>query len=203
MTTTITTARRLAPLSLDQIGPTDRALLAGSFPTADRFLRDAGDELPLPNVLGLFAHHPQLTAPFLALNATLSSATVLPLRDRELLILRVSWRTQCAYEWGQHARLSRDAGLTDDERNGVALAVEAYPWSARDRALITATDELLSAHVIADGTWAELTTYLDERQLLEVLFIVGTYLSLALVMNSVGLAPDPGSDTALPIPSEA
>jgi alkylhydroperoxidase family enzyme len=41
----------------------------------------------------------------------------------------------------------------------------------------------------------------DEQQLLELLFVVGSYLCLALVLNSAGLEPDQPSGngpTALP-----
>ena len=33
-------------------------------------------------------------------------------RHRELLILRVAWRTHSGYEWAQHSRMGADAGLT-------------------------------------------------------------------------------------------
>jgi 4-carboxymuconolactone decarboxylase len=44
--------------------------------------------------------------------------------------------------------------------------------------------------VIGDLTWAALEQVLDVRQLLEVPFVVGTYLCLAMVFNSVALEPD-------------
>ena len=60
-----------------------------------------------------------------------------------------------------------------------------------DGTLLHATDELLDDHCVSDATWAELATHLDERQLVEVVFAVGTYTCLAMAFNSFGLELDP------------
>ena len=44
---------------------------------------------------------------------------------------------------------------------------------------------------ISDETWARLAEHLDERQLIEVVFTVGTYTCLAMAFNSFGLQLDP------------
>ena len=49
----------------------------------------------------------------------------LPARVREVVILRVAWRTGSVYEWGQHVRIGRDSGLDDDEIAGLATEAAA------------------------------------------------------------------------------
>lgn len=191
------TAPRVAPLPLDRWSDAQRALMSGRMASADRFLADESAP-PLPNILGLFAHHPAVAGPWLAMSSALNDAALLSARDRELVILRVSWRTACAYEWGQHVRMGRAAGLTDRELSDVSGELDAGSWSERDRTLLSAADQLVIAHQVDDATWARLGAHLDLQQTVELLFVVGSYVALALVLNAVRLAPDAGSDTPVP-----
>lgn len=180
------------------LAPEGRALLRGRLAAADRYLADGPDAPPLPGILGLFGHHPALAARWLEWNAGLLEAPSLDPRDRELLILRVGWRAQCRYEWAQHVGLAQRAGLTAEQVAAVAGEGDdgggADPWSERDRLLLAAVDQMVAEHRVGDATWWGLTAHFDEPQLLELLFVVGSYLCLALVLNSVDLAPDPGTD---------
>src|SRR5262249_38957663 len=67
-------------------------------------------------------------------------------------------------------------------------------WTDHQRNLLRAADQLLDDHVIDDGTWERLAAQLDERQLLELTFVVGSYACLAMVLNSAGLEPPAGPD---------
>jgi len=196
-TTPTPEAPRLAPVTAARLGPEGRELLKGRLTAADRYLSGGPEAPPMPAILGLLGHHPTLAANWLAWNAGLLEAPVLDPRDRELLVLRVGWRAQCRYEWAQHVRMALDAGLTPEQVAAVAGgddASGAHTWSERDRHLLAAADQMVVDHRVDDATWRGLAARFDEAQLLEVLFVVGSYLCLALVLNSVGLVPDPGTD---------
>lgn len=199
----MTTTPRLAPLVNGDLTPEHREILRGKLPAADRFLRDDGDGPQVPNILGLFGHHPQLTAEWLGWNARLLEITSLTPRQRELVILRVAWRTQCHYEWAQHVVLGLDAGITDDEI--AALSGETGRWPGVERDLLDAADQMVERYRVDDDTWLGLSGHFDDQQLLEVLFLVASYCALAAVLNSVHLAPDPrpeGVVHALPEPED-
>jgi hypothetical protein len=57
--------------------------------------------------------------------------------------------------------------------------------------LISAADELLDGHTVTDATWLGLRASFDDQQLLEVLFLVGSYVCLSMVLNSVELESGP------------
>jgi AhpD family alkylhydroperoxidase len=143
-----------------------------------------GRKLPPSNVLGLFAHHPELARAFLGFSAYLLSASTLPPRTRELAILRIAWRRRCQYEWAQHVRIARRAGVTDGEieqiRSGAATA------------LTSAVDELDERSCLAEPTYQALAAELDERQLIDLVFTVGTYALLAMAFNTFGVELEPG-----------
>jgi AhpD family alkylhydroperoxidase len=195
-TTAAPRAPRLAPRPVEGWDRADRELLRGRLAAADRYLSGRPDAPPLPGILGLLGHHPRLAADWLAFSGGLLDHPTLDPRDRELLILRVAWRTGCRYEWVQHARMARDAGLTPEQVAAVAAepSHDAACWDDDQRTLLRAADEMVDAHRVGDATWERLAARLDEPALLEVLFVVGSYLCLALVLNSTGLEPDPAPD---------
>ncbi|WP_067902361.1 carboxymuconolactone decarboxylase family protein [Nocardia vaccinii] len=199
MTTTDTP--RLAPLPPEQWDARAREMLRGRVGLADRYLSGAPDAPPMPNVLGILGHHIELGSAWLAYNGALLERPAIEPRYRELLILRVAWRSRAVYEWTQHARLALDCGLTAAQVEAVADGPEDPIWSPVERLLLSAADQLLDRYRVEDETWAGLAHHFDARQLIEILFVAGSYLCLALVFNSVGLQPDSDVDRRAPFTS--
>jgi AhpD family alkylhydroperoxidase len=185
-------------LPADRWAPERREALSGRVAAADRYLTGEPDAPAMPNILGLFGHHPHLAASWLGFSGSLLDDSLLDPRDRELLTLRVAWRTRCEYEWAQHVGIAERAGVTVDEIAAVAGPVDDHPWPVRVRALLCAADQMIDRHAVDDETWATLAEHFDEARLLELLFVVGSYVCLALVLNSVGLSPDPSADGPAP-----
>ena len=194
---------RLAPLPPEQWSDEARAALEAAFPGAtQRFLSGDADAPPLPNVLATLMHHPALAGPFLAYNNVLLREPELAPRLRELMILRVAWRAHSPYEWVQHTRIAVEVGIKPEEIEALSRDPDDPPWPPLERALLAAADELLDHQRITDTTWAQLAEHLDERQLIEVVFTIGTYTCLAMAFNSFGLQLDPGLEppAKLPVP---
>jgi alkylhydroperoxidase family enzyme len=155
------------------------------------FRRADGTDL---NIFATLAHHPRLLKRWSAFGGTLLFGGRLPGRDRELLILRTAWLCKAEYEWGQHVLIGRDAGITDEEIEGIPGAEISDTWGPHDAALIRAADELHARSVISDATWAVLAATYDHQQLIEVCMVVGQYHMVAFTLNSLGveLEPTPG-----------
>ena len=186
------TAPRLAPVPretwTDDV--VDALRVGFSDEVAQRFASTGPDAVPVPNVLGTLLHHPTLAGPFLAYNNVLLQTPTLEPRVRELMILRVAWRTRSRYEFVQHARLAARLGITEGEVAAIGDSAGGA-WSTLERALLDATDQLIDRYRVDDATWNRLAEDLDERQLVEVVFVVGTYVGLAMAFNSFGLQVDP------------
>jgi alkylhydroperoxidase family enzyme len=144
----------------------------------------------MPNVLGTLIRHPRLAGTWLPYNAVLLNNGTIDARLRELVILRVAWRTGSEYEWLQHVRIGRGLDITDAEIDAI-IGAGTHPWTPLEADLLAATDELLDGYRVGDATWARLATQLDERQLMEVVFVVGTYTCLSMAFKSFGIALDP------------
>ena len=142
------------------------------------------------NVLGTLAQHPELTTAFHTLTGHVLFASTITPRQRELLVLRVAHLRGSDYEWAQHVVLAGDAGIAPDEVERIADGPDAGAWDPVDAALVRAVDELVADARIADGTWAVLAEHLDQQQLMDVVFTVGTYEVLAMALRTFGVELD-------------
>jgi alkylhydroperoxidase family enzyme len=179
---------RITPLARNETDPESRRTLCAAFPRASRYFDDAPGTPPLPGILGLFARHAEIAGPWLAYNGALLDHGALDPRVRELLILAVVGRLDATYVWQEHIRIAGTLGVSHHEIDALRRGDRAS-WSARDRVLLGAVDELLDHWSLGDDTWTALAEDFDERELLEVLLVVGTYTCLGMVVNGVGLAP--------------
>ena len=198
------TGPRIAPLPVEAWDDEAVAALRTAFgeQAATGLLAPGGDAPHVPNVLTTMMRHPALSGPFLVYNQVLLRTPTLDARVRELVILRVAWRTRAPYEWLQHVRIARSLGFTDDELDAIGSGADAGRWSELETELLAATDQLLDHYRVDDDTWARLAQHLDERQLIELTFVVGTYTCLAMAFNTFGLELDPDLHTvdAPPLP---
>jgi alkylhydroperoxidase family enzyme len=183
---------RLAPLPPEQWPAEMKDALAALRPPAPRHplpRRDEGRPKGL-NVLGLLARHPALTRAYHTFNGHVLFATTLSPRERELLVLRVAAVRGSEYEWAQHVVQGGDAGLTPEEIERIAQGSDSPGWSRLDRALLRAVDELIADAKIGDQTWEDLAGHFDDQQLMDLIFTVGAYETLAMFLRSSGAALD-------------
>ena len=179
---------RLTPVPFAEWDDATRHTLLAYLRRPELYLSGAPDAPPMPIVMELFANHVSLSETFLAFSDMLASEKArLDPKLRELLILRVAWRTGSGYEWNQHSRMGGDEGLTDAQLRAVRKGRDEEVWTPLERALLRAVDEMIDGFAVSDETWDQLSGVLDAGQLLELLFVVGGYLCLATVLNSAGL----------------
>jgi len=60
--------------------------------------------------------------------------------------------------------------------------------------MLKAADEMIDRFSISEETWQALASWLNEAELFELLFVIGGYLCLATVLNSIGLQADMPTD---------
>ena len=148
----------------------------------------------LPEFFGTMLRHPSLMIRQTEY-ATQLLQSELSARHRQLAIIRIAWLCQAPYEWSQHVKNSkRLAGLTSQDADQVTIGSSALQWDDQDRGILLAVEELYDQAMISDETWALLTSYLNDKQLLELPLLVGYYQSVAYLQNSVRFRLMPESD---------
>ena len=186
---------RIAPLELSEWTPEAFAAMEPMRPPAgsayDKRKADRKQQVRRPNnALSVMARYPELAEAFLAFNRHLLYFNTLSGRAIELAVLRVAWLRRSEYEWVQHAAAALEVGLTAEEIDRTT-ADSVDDWTPDDALLLRAVDELHHNHGWSDGTWKELAEVFDTRQIMDLLFTVGAYDTLAVAFNCFELPLDP------------
>ncbi|MBW0019737.1 MAG: carboxymuconolactone decarboxylase family protein [Mycobacterium sp.] len=117
--------------------------------------------------------------------------------DTELVILRVGQLRSCEYELQHHRRIGRQAGL-DAALQAAIFAWPAVPeghaLSARQQALLQATDELILDRSITAATWQRLAAHLNPPRLIEFCFLATHYDGLAATIKALQIQLDKPAD---------
>lgn len=174
---------RMMPLTDEELDPEQEAMIAP--------LRARGQDYAISRV---WLHHPRSLRAFngLARHVFSPESSTLPLREREVLVLRTAWRCRSGYEWARHLEIGREAGLSDEEMEALKRDVEGGDWSDRDATLIAAADALMADFFMPDDIWVKLAAQFDEQQCIDVMLTVGMYALMGMFLNSARVPLDPG-----------
>ncbi|MGO9932151.1 MAG: carboxymuconolactone decarboxylase family protein [Steroidobacteraceae bacterium] len=141
------------------------------------------------NLFRVMMHHPQLTRRWVVFAGHVLRKQTLPVRERELLILRIGWLNQAEYEWAQHVEIAKREGLSEEEIERVKRGPLAG-WDGRDAALLQAVDDLYEDSVVSDSTWAALAAQYSTAQMMDLVFTIGQYNLVSWALNSFGVPLD-------------
>ncbi len=184
-----------------RIPPSDRQSVADEVQATTQKLRGGvvADQPPLPldvipEIMFTMCRFPKLWDKMIELTLEIQGANAtLDLRDRKLAILRTGWLCQAPYEFGEHANQSRRAGFTEEEIERITIGSSAPEWTEDERAILRAVEELHAHTMVSDETWAQLSSRLDEHQLVELLVLIGQFVATAYFQNSMRLRLEPGN----------
>jgi len=143
------------------------------------------------HVLNTLGQHPELAKPFLTFNRYLLMSSTLPVRLRQITILRVGWIKKARYIWSSHLRTSLRNGLSGADFEPVKAGPDSPYWNEQERAVLRATDKLVEVADLDDESWNALSAFLGRCQLMDFLFTVGTYVQLAMVLNAIRVEREP------------
>jgi 4-carboxymuconolactone decarboxylase len=139
------------------------------------------------NCMGVLARYPALVHAFHVFNGHVQFATTLSVQQRELVVLRVAVLRRSDYEWAQHCVAADDVGLSVEAMARVPAGPDAAGWSPSEQAMLRALDELIADATLTDATWDALGEHFDEHQILDLIFTVGAYETVAMVFNATGV----------------
>ena len=104
-------------------------------------------------MLRTFAHHPALADVFSQFNIHLLLHSTLPVKQRQIAIMRVAWVTRAVYMWSSHLNTSLSCGLSDDMFEPVKRGADDPWFTPFEAAVVRATDELVADRKISDANW--------------------------------------------------
>ena len=157
-----------------------------------------------PDIAKILAQYPHQDGYLLALFRTFANSTrflergvpnlldedsPLPLRVREIVILRVTANNNCEYEWGIHLVIfSKSAKLSEDDVNATCRStVDANDWNAAEVNLLHAIDQLCADGSVSGDVLEQFQHHWTAEQQLEIFALCGAYHTVSFVANSANL----------------
>lgn len=113
----------------------------------------------------------------------------LPLRQREIVIHRVTALCGSEYEWGVHVALFGKRAALDPEqlRSLVHGGPDDACWTREDALLLRLCDSLQLQCDIDHGLWTELAAAWSDEAILELLLLAGFYRTVSYLTNALRL----------------
>jgi 4-carboxymuconolactone decarboxylase len=145
-------------------------------------------------IIMAMANHPELAAVYNSWGKHFLMANTIPVRPMEIVILRVAWKLKSEYEWHNHVGYGVNAGLSLDEIAAIREGPDAPNWNHEDRTILRAIDEQMDIGRITDDCWAELNTFLDKKQIMDLVFTIGHYVMTSWAIASLGVMVEAGAD---------
>jgi alkylhydroperoxidase family enzyme len=147
----------------------------------------------LPDSVATMLRHPDLYRAQIEFVTRRAQASVLAPRDRELVILRTAWLCHSDYAWGEHVNFAKKAGVSADEIEWLTQGSAAPKWNERDRALNRLVEELHETSFVSDETWSVIAANFTDKQIIEILMMVGSYHEVAYLYNAMRVRLIPGN----------
>jgi 4-carboxymuconolactone decarboxylase len=116
----------------------------------------------------------------------------LPPDLRELAILRVGYLSHADYETNGHEAFARKVGL--DEGHIAAIhhgGQHPDTLSPAQQAVLDFTEEVVLKVRASDAALAAIRQQLGDRQVLDLIMLIGLYMTVCRLLETTGVEPDP------------
>lgn len=146
-------------------------------------------QLPPLNVFRLVANAEGLFEPWLDFAAGVLNAAELDTELRQICILRVTSLSPGAdYAREQHEAISRDMGMAEARVEG---ALTGKGLEGDDELVAAFTEQVMRDVSPDDATWERASARFSDREVIELLFVIGYYMMMSRVVATAQVEPDP------------
>lgn len=109
-------------------------------------------------------------------------STLEPVLSEFAIILTAAyWKSQ--YEFFAHARMAKEAGVSDAIIEAVRTGAQPPMTDERQRAIYAFVTEYFAAHRVSDATYERAKAALTERGVVDLVGIVGYYCLVSMTLN--------------------
>jgi 4-carboxymuconolactone decarboxylase len=151
----------------------------------------AGRRGRLINVYRLLLHSPPLAQTWFDHLNAVRWQTGLSGRLREIIIIRIALINRVPYVIAQHVPdLARPEGVTDAECRALDDWRASQMFSAAERAALAYADAMTTEVAVRDDVFAELRKHFDNRAIVELSVLIGTYNMHNRVMQALAIDPE-------------
>jgi uncharacterized peroxidase-related enzyme len=144
----------------------------------------------VPNMFRVMAHRPEIFATMQAhFGAVLNTGTV-STRLKELIIVRTSQVNDTPYCLASHTILARGLGWTDDQLAHLADWQQREDFTPAEKAALRLAETVTrDAHAVSDEQFAELRSFYNEGEVVELLCAIGLFNYFNRFNNALQMEP--------------
>ena len=176
-----------APRYLDTGDPVQRVPLASFEPALLKRLEELWGK-PV-NLYRALANQPKLVAAWAEFFNALRADSRTPRALRELMILRSAQLAGSEYEWAQHLRMARKAGVSEAQIAALARWREADEFDPSERAAL-ALQEAVVAGRVGDDVYAECARHFGPGEYVELALTAAAYVMVPRVIEALRVPLD-------------
>ena len=143
-----------------------------------------------PNLYHCLANHPRLVAAWSDFSRALRHDTRTPRALRELVILRGAQLMRSEYEWAQHLKMARSAGISDAQIAELASWKTSQLFDAREKAALLLTESVTNGRV-TDDVYAEAMRHFDHHDYVELSITAAFYAMVGRMLDAMGVQLEP------------
>src|SRR4249920_2776075 len=144
-----------------------------------------------PNLYRALANHPAIVSAWTEFANTLRHGSRTPRALRELLILRGAQVCASEYEWAQHLKMARKAGVREAQIGALPGWRGSAEFTDKEKAALGLAEAVTQGHV-PDDVYAEAMRHFDHQDYVELAVTAAFYAMVARVLDAmhVQLEPD-------------
>jgi 4-carboxymuconolactone decarboxylase len=139
-----------------------------------------------PNLYRCLANHPRLIAAWSDFSKALRHDTRTPRALRELVILRGAQLMRSEYEWAQHLKMARKAGVSDAQIEALSSWKNSKLFDAREKAALLLAEAVTQGKV-SDEVYAEAMRHFDHHDYVELSITAAFYAMVGRMLDAMGV----------------
>ena len=179
---------RLPNLDRDQLNPEDQQYY-------DAISESRGS---VRGPYGILLHSPRLAARVADTGTYVRFELDITNDLREVVILATAREIKAQYEFTAHARLARDAGVSDSTISAIAHGTAPAGLSGDEEILVRYVQELLRDHKITDPTYNAVKDRFGVQRTVEITALMGHYLLVGQILAAFDVELGQGMTPELP-----
>jgi alkylhydroperoxidase family enzyme len=146
-------------------------------------------------IFQVLLRHPRLARAVNDLLWTMLADGRLPVRLRELAIMRIGWTTGSVYEWTQHWTIAKLLGVPEEDLLATRDWRAHEAFGPAERAVLQAVDDVVEGGTIRPETWRACAAELgdDPAVLIELVGVIGAWRMVSSLLRSLEVPLEPGT----------
>ena len=148
---------------------------------------------------GILLHSPQLAARVAHTGTFVRFEFDVPEALKELVIITTAREVTSQYEFSAHARLAREAGVSEETIQAVAKGTAPQSLSGDEEILVRYTKELVGNHKISDATFNAVKDRFGVQDTVNFTGLIGHYLLVGQILLAFDVELAPGMTAEIPV----